>query len=545
MKQTSFLRFKVASEDWEFEQIHKLNYRTFVEEVPQHEPNPDGRLVDKFHAENTYMICLRNGQLLGMAAIRGKRPFSLDEKLANLDAYLPQANSICEIRLLAVENGHRSGRILEGLLELLMEYYERHGHDLVVISAAVEQIKLYRHIGFVPFGPLVGTVKARFQPMYLSHQGVRRLKEHLGRLSRSQPLSSGVEILTNFLPGPVNISQDVRQIFADPPISHRSERFVDDFQHTKQLLCRLVNAQHVEVLSGSGTMANDVIGAQLSLIPGRGLILSNGEFGNRLVDHATRFKLSFETLMVEWGDIFDPDAIIEAIDSSPGVVWLWAVHCETSTGILNDLEKLKKICAERGILLCLDCISSIGTIPIDLQGVYLASGVSGKGLGAFPGLSMVFYSHNVLPSPTLLPRYLDLGLYATSKGIPFTISSNLVYALRMALEHHQPDKAFGEIAELSVWVKASLRDLGFGIIGPEAHLSPAVITIALPPTMSSESVGRRLEEAGYALSYRSQYLLERNWVQICLMGECSRERITPLFWTLRQCLCVETDPKEG
>jgi aspartate aminotransferase-like enzyme len=158
---------------------------------------------------------------------------------------------------------------------------------------------------------------------------------------------------------------------------------------------------------------------------------------------------------------------------------------------------------------------------------------------------MVFYSHNVLPSPTLLPRYLDLGLYATSKGIPFTISSNLVYALRTALEHHQPDKAFGEIADLSVWVRASLRDLGFRLIGPDAHLSPAVITIALPPTMSSESVGRRLEEAGYALSYRSEYLLERNWVQICTMGECSRERITPLFRTLRQCLSVETDPKEG
>lgn len=129
MKQTSVLRFKVASEDWEFEQIHRLNYRTFVEEIPQHEPNPNGRLVDKFHADNTYMICLRNGQLLAMAAIRGERPFSLDEKLVNLDAYLPQANSICEIRLLAVENSHRSGRILQGLLELLMEYYETHGHD--------------------------------------------------------------------------------------------------------------------------------------------------------------------------------------------------------------------------------------------------------------------------------------------------------------------------------------------------------------------------------------------------------------------------------
>ena len=47
------LVFKVASEDWEVEQIHQLNYRTFVEEIPQHHASPEQRLVDKFHAENT------------------------------------------------------------------------------------------------------------------------------------------------------------------------------------------------------------------------------------------------------------------------------------------------------------------------------------------------------------------------------------------------------------------------------------------------------------------------------------------------------------
>ena len=47
---------KVATEAWEFEQIHRLNYQTFVEEIPQHPPNPEKKLVDKFHQENTYLI---------------------------------------------------------------------------------------------------------------------------------------------------------------------------------------------------------------------------------------------------------------------------------------------------------------------------------------------------------------------------------------------------------------------------------------------------------------------------------------------------------
>ena len=68
--------FKVAAEDWEFEQIHRLNYQTFVEEMPQHEPSSAQRLVDKFHAENTYLICLEGKKLVGMMAVRGRRPFS-------------------------------------------------------------------------------------------------------------------------------------------------------------------------------------------------------------------------------------------------------------------------------------------------------------------------------------------------------------------------------------------------------------------------------------------------------------------------------------
>ena len=67
-KSRSPLVFKFASEDWEFELIHRLNYRTFVEEIPQHQASPTHRLVDKFHAENTNLICLNGQKLVGMLA---------------------------------------------------------------------------------------------------------------------------------------------------------------------------------------------------------------------------------------------------------------------------------------------------------------------------------------------------------------------------------------------------------------------------------------------------------------------------------------------
>src|ERR1041385_2778600 len=110
------LVFKFASEDWEFEAIHRLNYKTFAEEIPQHEKSPTGRLVDKFHAEDTYLICLRARKLLGMMAVRATRPVSLDQNLANLDSYLPPGRKICEIRLLAVEKKFRGAQVLQGIL---------------------------------------------------------------------------------------------------------------------------------------------------------------------------------------------------------------------------------------------------------------------------------------------------------------------------------------------------------------------------------------------------------------------------------------------
>jgi hypothetical protein len=56
-----------------------------------------------------------------------------------------------------------------------------------------------------------------------------------------------------------------------------------------------------------------------------------------------------------------------------------------------------------------------------------------------------------------------------------------------------------------------------------------VITLALPPNMSSTDLGDSLERAGFSLSYNSEYLRARNWIQVCLMGDFSRLDVEPLL----------------
>jgi len=520
------LVFKFASEDWEFEQIHRLNYKTFVEEIPQHKASPTQRLVDKFHAENTYLICLSNQKLAGMLAVRGHRPFSLDQKLPNLDAFLPAGRTVCEIRLLAIEKkfrGARGGQVLQGILALLWQHGVEKGYDLAIISGTTRQQRLYQHLGFVPFGPLVGSGEAQFQPMYVT---LETFEVTAREFLRSSPARSFHPSAVNFLPGPVAIRREVRRAFEQAPESHRGESFKKDFQGARQILSELVRASNVQLFVGSGTLANDVIAGQLSLLKGRGLILTNGEFGERLVDHARRFKLKFETLAGDWGQPPDLAAVRRKLSARlVRPTWLWCTYCETSTGILAEVEQLKALCTRHNVKLCLDAISAVGTMPVDLSNVYLASCSSGKGLRAYPGVSMVFYNHEIAPAPARLPRYLDLGYYAEEAGTPFTFSSNLLHALHAAVKRVNWEKRFAETAEWSAWLRSRLAETGFTLIGNGAKTSPAVVTIALLPEMNSVKIGEAMQEAGYLLSYNSGYLRRKNWIQICLMGECTYEKI--------------------
>ncbi len=529
MTSNASLTFKVATEDWEFEAIHHLNYKTFVEEIPQHQINSEERLVDKFHDENTYVICLDGRQLAGMAAMRGKRPFSLDQKLPTLDQYLPQGRRVCEIRLLAVEKNYRNGAVLPGLVGLIEKYGRERGYDTAIISGTSEQLRLYRHLGFVPFGPMVGKPGAIFQPMMLTYETfTSKAGPALGEWRDPSMKSS----LVNFLPGPVALHPSVLNAFSQSPVSHRSKAFLAEFNLVREKLCSLVNTSQVEIMLGSGTLANDAIAGQLSLLGRPGIILTNGEFGERLVDQARRFNLSFEHWTKEWGESFAPEEVGGMLARNPKASWMWTVHCETSTGVLNDIDMLQALCVRRGIHLCLDCVSTIGTVPVELSRVYLASGVSGKGLGSLAGLAMVFYNHPLTPAPDRLPRYLDLGYYAEHQGVPFTHSSNLLRALQTALERIERTDAFARRQRMSEWLRRELQKRGFHIVASEAPTSPAVVTVALGKSFSTEKIGRKLEEAGFQLSYRSEYLRKLNWIQICLMGECRRRDLNRMLEAL-------------
>ncbi len=522
MSNHSGLEFRIASESWEFEQIHALNHATFVDEIPQHERNENKQLIDKFHAENTYVICVRGRELLGMIALRDKRPLSLDGKLDDLEAWLPPFETILEYRLLAVRKAYRNSAIFSGIMKKAFELAIQGGYDLAVISGTTRQTRLYRHLGFKPFGPLVGTPDAPYQPMYIDVAGATALRKR-SLILKSKSDDEEKHSRYNYLPGPVTVAEGVMAACAAPAESHRGAAFMARVDKVRDTLCARVNAARVHILTGSGTLANDIVAAHIALLPGRGLVLVNGEFGKRLRDQATRAGLAFDVVEAEEGDTFDPEMLEASITRrQTRPTWLWAVHCETSTGVLNDIDMLRQRCRQHGLKLCLDGISSIGACAVDLRDVYLATAVSGKGIASLSGLAMVFSRDDLVSGDRRLPGYFDLAAYDASHGVPFTLSSNALHALQAALDNSDWPCRFARIAQWSEATRRELEAIGLSILARPDCRAPHITTIALPGSVPSTRLGEALEAQGMLLSYRSEYLITKNRIQLCLMGECQK-----------------------
>ena len=573
--------FKRAETADELDQVHALNYRTFVGEIAQHPDSGDGRLIDKFHHKNVYFIAVHEGQVVGMVSLHGEPPFSIASRLADPAILERPGTRPLEVRLLAVEHDKRNSIVFTGLVWVLYLYAQETGATHLFISGVKERLSLYQQIGFEQIGAPIVCGRATFVPMVAPITNVigkkqRLLQLWLKRLKKSgeeeesgvrsqesgvrsqesgvrsrgtgqepSPTSLTPGVRVCLLPGPVTIAAEVHAAFHQPPIYHRGQEFLDLFEKVRGQLARLVNCRNVAVLNGSGTLGNEVVAATLAAEPRatNGLILVNGEFGQRLVRQAARFGLSFDVLSWSWGRPWDLAEIERRLASNEWRIdWVWGVHQESSTGVLNDLTGLLGVAKRAGCKVCTDCISSIGATPLDLSEVYLASGATGKALGSYAGASLIFADLRQLGHLDLgrVPSYLDLPAALRTVGPRYTFPSSTLCALDTALSSFAtPEKAavcFERYRQLGVFVRGRLREIGLPPLAAEECAAPVITTFAPPAGEASEAFVARCHFWGFSLGGASGYLQERRLVQIATMGAVRQEDVASLFNHLRTIL---------
>jgi aspartate aminotransferase-like enzyme len=541
--------FKRAETRQEFEQIHRLNYRTFVSEISQYSDPGTGRLVDKFHDKSAYFIVVRDNRVVGMLSIHDQPPFSVADRLHDPEILNRPGTRPMEVRLLAIEPDTRNSTVFFGLLWSVYEHARANSYTHLFISGLQEREILYKRLGFEALGAPVSSGQASFIPMVLT---IGQLPEKLNRvkhlweshMERALPIQNSHVCL---LPGPVTIAPAVSQAFHQPPIYHRGPEFIGLFQKVRRALGDLVGGRDVGLFNGSGTLANEAVAATLAAgpQPGRGILLVNGEFGERLARQATRFNLQPRVLEWAWGQPWDLEEIETALATEPAGSWIWGVHLESSTGVLNDLPGLVRLAKAYGVRICLDCISSLGAVPLDLRDTYLATGATGKSLGSYAGVAIVFADAIQLSQLNVgsVPSYFDIPAVLTSQGPRFTFPSPSLLALNAALSAYcgfdKAESRYEHYRRLGTYVRQKLREVCLEPLAADEVACPIVTTFAPPNGDSSEDFVARCQSWGFDIGGQSSYLAQRRLVQIATMGAICKEDFAQLFEQLSQCLTAE------
>ena len=192
-------------------------------------------------------------------------------------------------------------------------------------------------------------------------------------------------------PGPSDVSPRVLAALARPTIGHLDPAFQVLMEEIKAALSRLFNApDHACVpLPAPGTAGMEAAIMNL-LEPGdRAVVCINGAFGGRMADMADRAGAQVTKLEFEWGCPVDPATVEEALKAAGAVKVLAFVHAETSTGVRSDAASLCALARKYGALSVVDCVTSLGGIPVDVAAWDADAVYSGtqKCLSAPPGLA--------------------------------------------------------------------------------------------------------------------------------------------------------------
>lgn len=355
-------------------------------------------------------------------------------------------------------------------------------------------------------------------------------------------------------PGPSDVAPSVLSALGKPTLGHLDPlvlRAMDELAGMLRALYRTAN-EWTFATSGTGTSGMEATLVNL-LRPGeRALVGVHGYFGRRLVDIARRCGADVTAVEAEWGRPLDVAALRRAAGGRAHAL-VCVVHAETSTGVLQDLRPLRALADELGALLLVDAVTSLGCVPLEVDGwgVDAVYSCSQKGLSCTPGLAPVSFSERArekaLADGPVRSFYLDaellMGYWGGPRGYHHTASSNLYYALheaaRLALEEGLEPR-WERHARLGRALVQGLEAMGLEPLVRPEHRLPQLTAVRIPDGVDDGRVRKRLlERYGLEIGGGLGPLKGRLW-RIGLMGCGATPRnVTLCLAALGECLSAE------
>lgn len=351
-----------------------------------------------------------------------------------------------------------------------------------------------------------------------------------------------------FCPGPVLISSKVREALIASEIGHREVEFSELLNRVRMKLARVFGVKNFHkyadvVLTGSGSAANEAVLGTAG--PGkRLLILSNGEFGERLIDLAKFLELDVEALKLRWGLPIHVEEV-ERLLRRNRIDAVCIVHHETSTGMLNPIDRIGALAKRYHKEFYVDAVSSIAAVPVDVEEneITFCTGSANKAIASVPGLSFVCgkkAAFDALKTARSRSRYLDLYkhfyYHERHYQTPNTPAVNLFFALDAALDDILGtglERTFAKYQALATQLRLGLKELGFQFFIPEENMSPVLTTVELPQGFEADEFHDRLKRLGY-ITYPGKGVLRDRVFQVANIGELSARHVTAFLRALAQ-----------
>ncbi|NMB95785.1 MAG: alanine--glyoxylate aminotransferase family protein [Clostridiaceae bacterium] len=342
-----------------------------------------------------------------------------------------------------------------------------------------------------------------------------------------------------FIPGPVEVGNDVLQKMATPMIGHRTKEASQLQKSISEKMMKVMYTENQILLSttsGSGLMEGAIRSCTLK----RAAVFSIGAFGDRWYKMATSNGIEADLFSSEQGKATTPEMIEKALSTGKYDL-ITITHNETSSGVMNPVEELSevwKIYPE--VVVCMDTVSSMGgtKIEVDKLGVDICITSTQKCLGLPPGMAICSFSQKAVERAKKVKfrgTYLDLlALYdyiqKKDYQYPSTPSLSHMFALDYQLDkilEEGLENRFARHIEMAKYTRNWAKSR-FELFPEERYASNTLTTIKNTRNISVSDLNKQLGQKGYMISNGYGDLKEVTF-RIAHMGDTTLEDIKELL----------------
>jgi aspartate aminotransferase-like enzyme len=344
------------------------------------------------------------------------------------------------------------------------------------------------------------------------------------------------------IPGPVNVPKSVA-MKSTIVMNHRSDRFRKVVGELEELMRKHFGASRVSLLTGSGTLAVESMVFSLLKKGENIIVLSYGEFSERLLDSVIKRGTAPKVYRKPFGGSFTLEEFKSILDENKDASAIAFVHNETSTGIaFRDLKGIVGLAKSRGMKVLVDSVSGFAAYEIRVDEWKIDGIATGsqKALASVPGVGFVALSkQGVEELQEDVPNYLNVKLhlrFQDKRETPFTPAVGAFFATLEAarlLEREGIENRWRRHDACARFLRKITSEMNFRLLGNESNFSNTVVA-GVPP-ISPKTLIQELEKRGIEISGGIGELRDKI-VRIGILGLVDDRAISRLSYTLADIL---------